>query len=195
MKKLLLFLLLGALPALADRSPKPLGVTQAGAKEIVGAQSAQVLGALKTNDTRKLASFVSPARGLRFTPYVYPTKDDRRFSPSQVRNLARSSQKYFWGLDDASGDAINLTWPQYRQKFVWDRDYQKPTEANYNQFQQRGNTMNNLAQHYPGGIFVEYFIQPTQPEKELNWGGLWLVWQPSGKKWFLSGLANDRWTP
>jgi hypothetical protein len=41
---------------------------------------------------------------------------------------------------------------------------------------------------------VEYYHAGTNRNNFMDWQGLWLIWQPSGSKWFLSGIAHDQWT-
>ena len=48
--------------------------------------------------------------------------------------------------------------------------------------------MNNIAETYPRGIEVEFFIDGTD---ERIYGSLRLIFEKSGKKYYLVGIVRD----
>lgn len=168
--------------------------TPAQAEKIIAARSQGVITALRNRQMNQLAYYVDSRRGLRFSPYAHATKNDRRFSRSRVRRLGRSDSRYRWGSYDGTGDPIRLSWRDYYFKFVYGRDYAAVQKVNYNRVGQRGNTLNNLHDFYPGSIVVEYHTPDLQNKGGMDWKSLWLVFQPRGTTWYLAGIANDQWT-
>ena len=189
MKKFL-FLFIVAYSLCSTSSARAI-ISSERAEEIVGESSWQVLAALKTRDWAALSKFVDPARGMQTSPYIYVSDYGPQWTREEVRrpDLQRI---FMWGRYDGRGNPIYLNWEDYFAQFVYDRKFQN-VRPRFNRFQSRGNTVNNLRQRYPNAIFVEYYWADSG-DVYHNWSSLWLVWQPIGKQWFLSGLAHDEWT-
>jgi hypothetical protein len=144
---------------------------------------------------RQLSSFVHPDKGLRFSPYVYVESSNRVFTRWQVANLFRNNRRYMWGEADGTGDPLRLTARQFFNQFIYDKDFLRAKEVNYNTVKGRGNTINNIFEFYPRTIAVEYYLPGTNPQYSgMDWGGLWLVFEQKGNTWYLVGLASDEWT-
>jgi hypothetical protein len=170
-------------------------LSPAQAKRIIAARSLEVLRAIRQRDMRRLSRFVHPDKGLRFSPYVYVETGNRVFSRSEVGNLFRSNRRYLWGEQDGSGDPIRLTARQFFNSYIYDKDFLRAREVNYNTQSKRGNTINNVLDFYPQAIAVEYFLPGTNPRFDgMDWGSLWLVFEQKGDAWYLVGLASDEWT-
>jgi hypothetical protein len=154
--------------------------------------SKQVLTALQKNDLKTVARFVGPGK-LRFSAQVYAQKTDLTFSKSRLPFLAFSPKKWSFGSYDGSGEEINLTWANYARQFVWDRNYSKAPFVGVGFTKSRGNAINNLREFYRGATLIEYHF-PSKSEDVMDWSSLWLVWQKSGAKWHLTGIAHDEWS-
>lgn len=185
--------LAGRLPVQAREAPNFV-YTSAQAKALVGKKAQGVITALRDRQMNRLAGYVHPNKGLRFSPYVHVNRRDRRFWRSGVRGLGRSAYRYRWGRYDGTGEPIRLAWRDYFFKFVYSRNFAKVGKVGYNRPVQRGNTINNLHTFYPGSIVVEYHTPDLQNPGGLDWQSLWLVFQPRGKNWYLVGIAHDQWT-
>ncbi|HYO90063.1 MAG TPA: hypothetical protein VEQ40_00425 [Pyrinomonadaceae bacterium] len=170
-------------------------LSPAEAKRIIGARSLSVVRALKQRDMRRLSSFVHPDKGLRFSPYVYVQSSDRVFTRWQVATLFRNNRRYLWGDEDGTGDPLRLTARQFFNGFIYDKDFLRAKEVNYNTVRGRGNTINNILDFYPRAIAVEYYLPGTNPRYSgMDWGSLWLAFEQKGNSWYLVGLASDEWT-
>lgn len=164
------------------------------ARSAVGERSRAVVRSLKNRDMKTLSRYVDAKRGLRFSPYVFAAKSDKVFSVAQVRRLNRNQTRYLWGSYDGSGEPIRLTWKDYRKSFVYPRNFFTAAPS-FNTFVRRGNLNNNLAQIYPRGVFVEYYLPGENPKYGgLDWRSLWLVWNRSGNAWKLVAIADNQWT-
>jgi hypothetical protein len=152
----------------------------------------EVILALKNKDMIKLAGFVHPQKGVRFSPYAYVDfKADLVFSRSQVENLFKDKTKYLWGYYDGSGEPINLTFAEYFEKFIYDRDFLNAKKISYNQTIGKGNTINNSFEVYPGAVIIEYHFPGFDPQREgTDWESLRLVF----KEGHLVGIIHDLWT-
>ncbi len=174
-------------------------VSSAEAKKIIAERARQVMLALKRRDMRRLASFVHPQKGVRFSPYIYvDKKTHRRLSRQQLVRLYNSSQRLVWGEYDGSGDPIRLTFRRYLSRFVYRLDLLTDKDPVYNpeRPQGGGTTINNLGEAYPGAIIVGYGHEGvTGPQGgAMDWQSLFLVFEKLGNEWYLVGIANDEWT-
>lgn len=80
------------------------------AKAMIVDVANMVMQALSTKDAEKLAQYVHPVKGVRFTPYTYvDTERDLVFTPNEIRNFFNNQQRYLWGYYDGSGEEIMLT--------------------------------------------------------------------------------------
>ena len=191
-----------ALPAFAlaasqqDRAERQFALRPAEAQRIIAQRTREVIGALRRRDMRRLATFVHPTRGVRFSPYfnVQPNSD-RRFTRRQLPNLWRSQRRYLWGAQDAGEEMIRLTFRRYYARYVYDKDFARAPEVSYNTITNRGTLINNLLEVYPQAILVEYYVPGTDPRfGGMDWRSLWLVYERQGDDWYLVGIAHGEWT-
>jgi hypothetical protein len=165
-----------------------------GEKAQVLTKSKQVINALKNKDVRTLASYVHPTKGVRFSPYGYiDTAKDLTFRRKDVRKIY-ALPAYVWGQADGSGDDIKLDFAGFYKKFVYDKDFARAPTVGYNRIVKQGNTTVNVTQAYPNGKFVEYHFPGTKKNNGMDWKSLRLIFEKSGRNWYLVGVSHDEWT-
>jgi len=150
--------------------------------------SGQVVRALKNKDMNRLAGFVHPRKGVRFSMYSSVDRKDRVFRAGELKSLLRSRKIYRWGVNDGTGAPVALTFAKYYERFVYDYDFARPEKINYNRRQNNGIMINNIAEFYPKGVEVEYFFDSTE---DRMYGSLRLVYEKQGAQWFLVGIVRD----
>lgn len=164
-------------------------------RETVQARADSVLHALKANDMAKLAEFVHPDKGLRFSPYSHVSDKDVTISAAQLPAAAKDITKRIWGVYDGSGDEIKLTFSEYFSKFVYPNDYLEAPEIIFNQAVQRGNSLNNIKEAFPGATSIEYYFPGFEKKYEgMDWRSLTPVFEQKNGIWYLVGLVNNQWT-
>ena len=155
-----------------------------------------VVRALRQKDYSTVASFVHPDRGVTFTPYstVNP-ESDLAFSREQIMNLTQNTAVYTWGSVDGHGGPIEMTIEQYFERYVFNADYSQAPRIGVDQVMMHGNALENLADSYPQGRFVDFcFPQLTQKGDGLDWCSLKLVFEPGDSNWLLVGVVHGEWT-
>lgn len=158
-------------------------------------ESAQVMHALANKDLESLAGFVHPEMGVRFSPYAYVQEDQLVFFPDELPNLAGSDVVYTWGVYDGRGNPIDLTFDGYFEEFVYSSDFARPEQMAVNERISQGNSIDNIAEFYPGSSFVEYHFSGFDPQYEgMDWQSLRLVFVWEGDAWRLVGIVHDQWT-
>lgn len=159
-------------------------------------RSNEIITAIKNKDMEKLALYVDPDKGLRFSPYGYvDTTKDVKFTQEQVKGLSKDTETYTWGSYDGSGDPIKLTFDKYYDAFVHDKDYINAVTVANNYRAGHGNSLNNINDAYPGSRFVEYHFPGVDSRYNgMDWKSLRLVFQMKNNIWYLVGIVHDQWT-
>lgn len=150
---------------------------------------------LRDRNWTALASTVHPEDGVTFTPYSNVSESDQTFTGSQVAAFGSDSNLYLWGYYDGVGDPMELTPKEYFDRFVFNADY---TEAPYlavNRVLSRGNSLENVADAYPDGQFVEFYFDMLEEQYEgFDWCALKLVFRPYEDELMLVGVIHSQWT-
>jgi hypothetical protein len=148
-------------------------------------------------DIATLNAFVSPTKGVRFSPYAFVHEnDDQLFFPgSALINLFNDATEHVWGSYDGSGEPIELTFTDYYDRFVYDQDFANPHMIGINQSIGTGNTINNLTDVYSNHGFVEFHFTGFDPQYEgIDWRSLTLVFENDNGVWYLVGIVHSEWT-
>ena len=163
----------------------------------VDARAKEAIAAIRDKDLDRLAALVHPKQGLRFSPYSFVRTGpdgDQVFNATALTKAWTSSRSFHWGEYDGSGKSIDLGFPQYWERFVYDRDFAGAPEVGYDKVIGRGNTLINIAEAYPGAAFVEYHFPGSQQYGGMDWKSLRLVFALYEGKWYLVGIIHDEWT-
>ena len=156
-----------------------------------------VVEAFNERDGEKLAALVHPKKGVRFSPSAYvDIQSDMLFTNAQVKQFWTDTNIYTWGFAEGTGEPIRMAPSQYSRVYILSRDFLNPSSINVNSDRASGNTQNNAASVYPGGIRVEYYIEPSIRDNILQnyWAALRLVFERQGSSWFLVAVIHDEWT-
>jgi hypothetical protein len=155
-----------------------------------------VLQTLKLKDFAKLASFINPQWGLRFTPYAYiDTNDSQRLTAAQLVELGRSQKKIKWGVYDGSGKPINLSIDHYFDKFVYSKDFLNAEKKSINKSMGGGNSLDNLKEIYSNADYTEFYFSGFDPKYDgMDWQKLRLVFKTQDGRTYLIAIIHDQWT-
>ncbi len=176
--------------------------------QLLGAAT-QVRDALRDEDYDALAALASPDETVVFEPYSYVTDGSLRLSPQEISQLGTSSTVYTWGAYDGSGEPMDLTFADYRSRFVWDRDYTDAPSVAVDDYLVSGNSLQNLAEYFgPTARWVEYSFPATEMTDDVDpetwdydhgppgadWSALRLVFRATSTGYELIGVVHDSWT-
>lgn len=166
------------------------------AEEVISETSTAVITALDEKDMNTLSSFIHPEKGVRFTPYTHVSlENDLLFTKDEIANFLENDKGYLWGYYDGSGFEIELTPPEYYDKFIYTSDFMAAEEIGYNTVLTTGNMLENQFEVYENPIVVEYYFPGFNPEYEgLDWQSLRLVYEEYKGQWFLIGIIHNQWT-
>ncbi len=155
-----------------------------------------VVEIINDEDMQTLSNFVHPTKGVRFSAYGHINMStDIIFTNTQVTGLTNDTQVYTWGSYDGSGEHINQSFADYFDEFIYDETYEKPNMIGNNISIAQGNIINNIADAYPNGEFVDFHFTGFDPQYEgLDWSSLKLVFEEDNGTWYLVGIVHDQWT-
>ena len=164
-------------------------------QEIVQEQAGQVITALQKRDMNRVSVLVHPTKGVRFSPYAYVQDKDLLFMPDQLTDLLNDTKKYHWGEQDGSGDPLLMTFQEYYDRFVYNKDYARAEKQSLNERIGGGNSIDNSREYYPDSMVMEYYFSGSDPRYGgMDWGSLRLVFQEENAQWYLVGIIHDEWT-
>ncbi len=156
-----------------------------------------VAGALRDRDFEALASWVG-AEGVRFSPYSYVEPEAHvTLSAEELRAVGEGAAGVrTWGFHDGSGEPIEMTVPEYFDRFVYDVPYLEEGELAVDERQGTGSSLDNAEDVYPDGRIVEYHVPGRDPRYGgMDWRSLRLVFEEGDDgRWRLVGVIHDEWT-
>lgn len=154
-----------------------------------------VAEALRDRDLKRLADWIDPARGVRFSPYAHiDGKGETVWLPDRLPTF-KESTKYVWGVYDGSGEPIELTFRDYFEKFVYDQDFAGAPDVTAGRLLGKGTIEFNVKEIYPDASFVEFHYPGFDDKYEgQDWESLILVFSPAGQDWRLCAVVHNQWT-
>lgn len=185
--------------AAPDSNGNPSGAGNEVSDQAAAAKRAnETVQAMKLKDMQKLAELVHPDKGVQFSPYSHiDTDKDIRLKRGELSQQWTNKAKKTWGAYDGSGEPIDLTFPAYYDKFVYDHDYAAAPQIGYNKIIGKGNTVNNVFDIYPQDQYmtVEYHYPGFDPKYEgIDWASLRLVFEKEKQQWYLTAVIHDQHT-
>lgn len=167
------------------------------AQAIIEAKSKEVLQLIGQKAFATLSKqYIHPVHGLRFSPYSYVNlKKDQVYAATHLMHAWADSSVINWGVQDGSGEPISLSFPDYYDRYIYNKDYQTSSKIKYNDTEGTGNMIDNWRKVYPNAIMIEYYLDGTNPDfGGLDWGSLRLFFEAHRGKWWLVGIAHGEWT-
>lgn len=179
----------------STKTIEPAADSQKTATKDISQLSEEILPVLEQKNYKRLADFIHPALGLRFSPYGHiDVHSSRLFSPENLRKVD-PKHIYQWGYYDGSGESIRLDIDQYFTRFVMDAPFGKQGKKAINKILGRGNSKINIEEIFPGSTFVEYYIPGRKPDyRGMDWVSLRLIFVQKDKANYLVAIVHDSWT-
>lgn len=165
------------------------------AKQAVGERAHMIVKLLAAGEFSRIAKFVDPQKGVRFSPYAnIDTDSDVVLSCADLRSPSKLQAVRKWGAYDGSGAPIRLSFRRYYRQFIYDRNFAQAPKIGYNEQNAKSSTAGNIDDTYADAITVEYYFPPPNATEETHWSALRLIFQRTGDDWFLVGIVHDQWT-
>ncbi|MGO4548556.1 hypothetical protein AB4Z29_27585 [Paenibacillus sp. 2TAB23] len=157
--------------------------------------AAAIISSLKEKKLDRLAAYIHPDKGLLFSPYAHiDTASAQVFPAAELPDLTDPTV-YHFGDYDGSGEPMDLTFKQYYDKFVYDKDFLHAEKVGADQIIGTGNMMVNIKEIFPGSYVMDYHFSGFDPQYEgMDWESLILVLEESNGFWYVSAIVHSQWT-
>lgn len=160
-----------------DTLKKALNNTEKGVASVIEERAKEVLTVIKNQEYGKLAEYIHPEKGVRFSPSAAVNlHSDLVLSGEQIKKSATDQNKYIWGTKEESGEQIELSIVEYFSNFVYDYDFLSTNRIEYNR---------SLNEQYPTALLVEYYSESGAKGKSLH-----LVFEQKAGQWYLVGIIH-----
>ena len=155
-----------------------------------------VLTSLRDENYLTLSSLVHPSKGVTFTPYSTVDLDSNiTLYAADLTKARQDTATYTWGLQDGSGELIQMTITDYFSRYVYNADFTLAPQLGINTTLSNGNALENVEEAYPNAYYIEVFYPGFSPKNEgLDWCGLKLVFEPVDQTYMLVGIVHSEWT-
>ena len=157
--------------------------------------AAKIVTLLKNKDLPRLAAYIHPTNGVRFTPYGHVNPDtDIVMTAPELQDAFTNESSVIWGSYDGSGEPIALSFKDYYDRFIYDKDYLSAQEIGFNKTIGQGNSVNNAKDVYPNSYIIEYHIPGTEEYGGMDWSSLRIVLEQYEQEWLCTAIIHDQWT-
>lgn len=145
-------------------------------------------------DRQRLASLVDQ-RGVVLSTDAFVHDSDPVLSAEQLFGAAQDDSVLVWGHTDGEGAPIEMTIAERLDQIA--RDYAL-TSTDVIGFDTRvgtGNTIDNIAERFPGSSVVEYHFEGTSLHGHFDWSSVRFVFDTSvSGRPVLLAIVQDTWT-
>ncbi len=161
----------------------------------VAEAAANVVDALAADDYAKLAALASPTRGVRFSAYAYVSEDAPVITAGQLAGAATDRTVILWGYTDGEGAPIRRTIAERLDDVAGSTALTSTQTIGHDVRVQTGNSIDNLAEVFPGLPVVEYHFGGTCClYGGMDWQSVRLVFENGAGGPRLVGVVQDMWT-
>ena len=154
-----------------------------------------VLYSLKEFEYDVVGELTHPELCLQFSPYPFLANTNLSFCPDELPRVVESPMQLNWGRFDGTGDPIQMSFREYHQQFIFDRDYTQASIIGLNVEVSSGNSPNNIPDIFPDGKMIEYHFPGFDPQYGgMDWRSLRLVFVNDRGTWYLTAIVHCEWT-
>lgn len=187
-------------PAMSDTTPQPTApdtnpTDTNTAVQTLSQQALHIQRALASGDYAAITPDIHPTLGLRFSMYAYVhLESDKVFSRAQFSQYLKESRvKFTWGDLDGTGELLVTPLPKYLETWVDAKKF-NTARITINEFESRGNMINNVMTAYPSAEVVDFYYKGSDQYDGIDWRGMRLVFDDYQGKRYLVAIINDQWT-
>jgi hypothetical protein len=158
------------------------------------AAAEEVRTALVDADHEALAGFVDE-RGLTVSAYAFVDDDAPVLAAGDITGAPEDDTIVVWGVTDGEGAPIELTIERRLRQLGTDYALTSTDAVGFDTRVGTGNTIDNLAERFPGASVVEYHFAGTSLYEDFDWSSLRFVFDTAGEGApVLLAIVEDGWT-
>ena len=158
-------------------------------------QALHIQQALANKQYASIINEIHPTRGVRFSMYAYvKPESDKVFNRAQfAQYIEQSNIRFTWGDLDGTGELLVVPLPTYLNTWIDGKKF-NTARITINEFESRGNMINNVKDIYPKADIVDFYYRSTGEYSDIDWRGMRLVFDSYKGRRYLVAIVNDRWT-
>ena len=156
-----------------------------------------VLGYISDGDYAALSRVAHPEFGVVFSPdATVALATNKCFRADQIASFGTDQTVYFWGVNEGTGEPINLTASSYFSDYITACDYSGASIIGVNRIVKSGNALENMLELFPDVKFVDFHIPGGEKDSagDYGWTSLRLGFEEYEGKLWLAVIINSRWT-
>lgn len=149
-----------------------------------------VAEAIYKTDYATLAQWASP-QGVLFAPYSTVDKTlNLVFTADEIKKFDSDKSEQIWGVYDGTGEPILRTPSEYVDEFLRGDDFTKAPSIYINTIAKAGNSLENVAEEFPGAPFVDFHYPSSENPGGAGWRSLRLVFEQNGTEFKLIAVIH-----
>ncbi len=153
---------------------------------------------LGAGEYQAVSGFVDPDVGLVISIHAYVADDAIVLSPAQVAGAASDSTTMLWGVTDGEGADVISTIARRFKAIAGDPGLTSTDVIAFDTRVGLGNSIDNIAERFPGSHVVEYHFEGTSLYGDFDWSSVRFVFDtehlaPTGRPALLA-IVQDTWT-
>ena len=156
-----------------------------------------VLEYIRDGDYLAMSSIVHPDYGVVISPSATVSlSTNRRFTAEQVALFENDTNVYFWGVQDGSGEPIEISPAAYFDEYILSKDYSSAPLIGVNKIVRSGNALENIEEEFPGVKYVDFHIPGVERDNpdELDWSSVRIGFEDHEGLLWLTVIISSRWT-
>ena len=160
------------------------------------AESLKIMNYIKTKNFQDLSGYVHPRKGVRFSPYFFVDEESHKtFKAKEIAALSQNSDIINWGPQDGRGESIELSFSDYYDRYIYDKDYLNPHLVGVDRALGKNEVEDNISDIYKDGKYIDYHFTGSDEEDDGMGGrSLRLVFEKDGGAWYLVGVIHGEST-
>ncbi len=177
-----------------SRPPRSAGVIEPS----VEAAADDVQALLGAGEYETLSGFVDPTRGVAISLHAFVADDAVVLTPRQLAGAATNRELFLWGYTDGEGRPVETTIERRLGEIAGDRGLTSTDVIGHDTRLGLGNSIDNIAERFPGSHVVEYHFEGTSLYGDFDWSSVRFVFDasrlaPTGRPALLA-IVQDTWT-
>ena len=155
----------------------------------------QLIDFLSEDNFIDFATQFHPKKGCIFVPYTLIEDNEQNFTKQSFNKALVDNDTLFWGLEDGSGENIQLTVKDYFERYVYDVDFKtKATDIHINENLAFSNTQNNILDFFPSAKFIEFYYEGSKEYEGMDWSSVIFYIEKVDDKYYLVAVVHNQWT-
>ena len=153
---------------------------------------------LGAGEYETLSGFVDPDRGLVIAIHASITDDSPVLTPAEVAAAATDRTERLWGHTDGEGAPVTSTIAERFAAIAGNTGLTSTDAIGFDIRLGMGNSIDNIAEVFPGASVVEYHFEGTSLYGDFDWSSVRFVFDttrsaPTGRPALLA-IVEDTWT-